>query len=59
MSIFIYCFQIIFVVGILTGISLCIAGSVLRRSNRGGDLSVLVYIGMFSIIYNFSLRNVS
>lgn len=37
--------QIIFVIGILTGISLCIAGSVLRRSNRGGDLGVLVYIG--------------
>lgn len=40
-----YILQIIFVVGILTGISLCIAGSVLRRSNRGGDLGVLVYIG--------------
>lgn len=38
-------FQVIFVVGILTGISLCIAGIVLRRTNRNGDLGVLVYIG--------------
>lgn len=38
--------QIIFVVGILTGVSLCIAGSVLKRRIRGGDLEVLVYIGM-------------
>lgn len=43
-----YVLQIIFVVGILTGISLCIAGGVLRRSNRGGDLGVLVYIGCLS-----------
>lgn len=32
-------------VGVLTGISLCIAGIVLRRTNRNGDLGVLVYIG--------------
>ncbi|XP_068631950.1 uncharacterized protein [Battus philenor] len=40
-----YILQVIFVVGILTGISLCIAGIVLRRTNRNGDLGVLVYIG--------------
>ncbi|XP_077288275.1 uncharacterized protein LOC143912778 [Arctopsyche grandis] len=45
-----YVLQIIFVVGILTGVSLCIAGSVLRRSNRGGDLSVLVYIGCLAFM---------
>lgn len=42
-----FLFQVIFVVGILTGISLCIAGIVLRRTNRNGDLGVLVYIGKF------------
>ncbi|GBP18093.1 hypothetical protein EVAR_12871_1 [Eumeta japonica] len=40
-----YILQVIFVVGILTGISLCIAGIVLRRTNRNGDLGVLLYIG--------------
>ncbi|KOB74360.1 Uncharacterized protein OBRU01_09252 [Operophtera brumata] len=40
-----YILQVVFVVGVLTGISLCIAGIVLRRSNRNGDLGVLVYIG--------------
>ncbi|KAJ0177296.1 hypothetical protein K1T71_007305 [Dendrolimus kikuchii] len=40
--------RVIFVVGILTGISLCIAGIVLRRTNRNGDLGVLVYIGCLS-----------
>ncbi|XP_041978114.1 uncharacterized protein LOC121732327 [Aricia agestis] len=40
-----YILQVIFVVGILTGISLSIAGIVLRRTNRNGDLGVLVYIG--------------
>ncbi|XP_072931888.1 uncharacterized protein [Epargyreus clarus] len=43
-----YILQVIFVVGILTGISLCIAGIVLRRTNRNGDLGVLVYIGCLS-----------
>ncbi|OWR52739.1 uncharacterized protein LOC116775886 [Danaus plexippus] len=43
-----YILQVIFVVGILTGISLCIAGIVLRRTNRNGDLGVLVYIGSLS-----------
>lgn len=47
-------FQVIFVVGILTGISLCIAGIVLRRTNRNGDLGVLVYIGK---IFNIQLVN--
>lgn len=41
----------IFVVGILTGISLCIAGIVLRRTNRNGDLGVLVYIGEWFKFY--------
>ncbi|XP_048482671.1 uncharacterized protein LOC105388742 [Plutella xylostella] len=40
-----YILQVLFVVGVLTGISLCIAGIVLRRTNRNGDLGVLVYIG--------------
>lgn len=35
----------LFIAGILTGISLTIAGSVLRGQKRGGDLLVLVYIG--------------
>lgn len=39
-----YFLQVIFVIGILTGVSLCIEGSAVRR-NRGKDLSVLVYIG--------------
>ncbi|XP_038211906.1 uncharacterized protein LOC119832316 [Zerene cesonia] len=43
-----YILQVIFVVGILTGISLCIAGIVLRKTNRNGDLGVLVYIGCLS-----------
>ncbi|XP_046959549.1 uncharacterized protein LOC124529713 [Vanessa cardui] len=43
-----YILQVIFVVGVLTGISLCIAGIVLRRTNRNGDLGVLVYIGCLS-----------
>ncbi|CAH0667215.1 unnamed protein product [Chilo suppressalis] len=43
-----YILQVIFVVGILTGISLSIAGIVLRRTNRNGDLGVLVYIGCLS-----------
>ncbi|KAL4716207.1 hypothetical protein ACJJTC_004701 [Scirpophaga incertulas] len=43
-----YILQVIFVVGILTGISLSIAGIVLRRTNRNGDLGVLVYIGFLS-----------
>lgn len=43
-----YILQVIFVVGILTGISLCIAGIVLRRTNKNGDLGVLVYIGCLS-----------
>jgi hypothetical protein len=37
--------QVIFIAGILTGVSLTIAGGVLRRQSRGGDLLVLVYIG--------------
>lgn len=40
-----YCLQVLFIAGILTGISLTIAGSVLRGQKRGGDLMVLVYIG--------------
>lgn len=54
--------QVCFVAGILTGISLCIAGAVLRTPSgshnhpplyrgapkRGGDLVVLVYIGALS-----------
>nr|CAD7578059.1 unnamed protein product [Timema californicum] len=40
-----YCLQMVFVAGILTGVSLTIAGSVLRGQKRGGDLMVLVYIG--------------
>lgn len=47
-------FQVIFVVGILTGISLCIAGIVLRRTNRNGDLGVLVYIGKSPTCYLLS-----
>lgn len=35
----------VFIAGILTGVSLTIAGGVLRRQSRGGDLLVLVYIG--------------
>lgn len=53
----------IFVVGILTGISLCIAGIVLRRTNRNGDLGVLVYIGKNLFIYGgvikFSNSNIT
>lgn len=41
-----YCLQVFFIAGILTGISLTIAGSVLRGNHRGGDLMVLVYIGV-------------
>jgi hypothetical protein len=37
--------QVIFIAGILTGVSLTIAGGVLRSQSRGGDLLVLVYIG--------------
>lgn len=48
--------QIIFVVGILTGISLCIAGSVLKRRIRGGDLEVLVYIGTCGLRLYFLYR---
>ncbi|XP_069684871.1 uncharacterized protein [Periplaneta americana] len=40
-----YCLQVIFIAGILTGVSLTIAGGVLRSQSRGGDLLVLVYIG--------------
>ncbi|XP_067015136.2 uncharacterized protein [Anabrus simplex] len=40
-----YCLQVIFIAGILTGVSLTIAGSVLRSQQRGSDLLVLVYIG--------------
>ncbi|PSN46314.1 hypothetical protein C0J52_18592 [Blattella germanica] len=40
-----YCLQVIFIAGILTGVSLTIAGGVLRGQSRGGDLLVLVYIG--------------
>ncbi|PNF16903.1 hypothetical protein B7P43_G04722 [Cryptotermes secundus] len=40
-----YCLQVVFIAGILTGVSLTIAGGVLRRQSRGGDLLVLVYIG--------------
>ncbi|XP_054282898.1 uncharacterized protein LOC129000727 [Macrosteles quadrilineatus] len=40
-----YCLQVLFIAGILTGISLTIAGSVLKGQKRGGDLMVLVYIG--------------
>uniref|UniRef100_A0A1B6DR75 Uncharacterized protein n=1 Tax=Clastoptera arizonana TaxID=38151 RepID=A0A1B6DR75_9HEMI len=40
-----YCLQVLFIAGILTGISLTIAGSVLKGQKRGGDLLVLVYIG--------------
>lgn len=40
-----YCLQVIFIAGILTGVSLTIAGSVLRTQQRGSDLLVLVYIG--------------
>lgn len=36
--------KVAFIAGILTGVSLTIAGSVLR-GKRGGDLLVLVYIG--------------
>jgi len=39
------CRQVIFIAGILTGVSLTIAGGVLRSQSRGGDLLVLVYIG--------------
>uniref|UniRef100_A0A1B6JHS5 Uncharacterized protein n=1 Tax=Homalodisca liturata TaxID=320908 RepID=A0A1B6JHS5_9HEMI len=40
-----YCLQVLFIAGILTGVSLTVAGSVLRGQKRGGDLMVLVYIG--------------
>ncbi|XP_047106516.1 uncharacterized protein LOC124775732 [Schistocerca piceifrons] len=47
-----YCLQVVFVLGVLCGVSLTIAGSVLRQgpgqggvSHRGRDLVVLVYIG--------------
>lgn len=36
----------VYIAGILTGVSLTIAGSVLRGSPRRGDLLVLVYIGV-------------
>jgi hypothetical protein len=36
---------VIFIAGMLTGVSLIIAGAVLRSQSRGGDLLVLVYIG--------------
>jgi hypothetical protein len=39
------CRQVIFTAGILTGVSLAIAGRVLRSQSRSGDLLVLVYIG--------------
>lgn len=38
-------FQIFFVMGILIGISLCIAGTALRRT-KTRDLQVFVYIGV-------------
>ncbi|XP_075230854.1 uncharacterized protein LOC142329859 isoform X2 [Lycorma delicatula] len=44
-----YCLQVLFIAGILTGISLTIAGSVLK-GKRGGDLMVLVYIGVLTAL---------
>lgn len=43
-------FQMVFIAGILTGVSLMIAGSVLRGQKRGGDLMVLVYIGCLTVL---------
>lgn len=43
-------FQVVFIAGILTGVSLMIAGSVLRGQKRGGDLMVLVYIGCLTVL---------
>lgn len=40
--------QVIFISGILSGVSLIIAGAVLRSQSRGGDPLVLVYIGIMT-----------
>lgn len=39
--------KVFFVMGILIGVSLCIAGVILRRT-KSRDLQVLVYIGVMS-----------
>lgn len=50
--------QVIFIAGILTGIALTIAGSVLHGNQREGDLVVLMYIGVLLVLVCILLLSV-
>ncbi|KAK6624189.1 hypothetical protein RUM43_004494 [Polyplax serrata] len=53
-----YFLQVIFIAGILTGIALTIAGSVLHGNQREGDLVVLMYIGVLLVLVCILLLSV-